>query len=66
MDLLIRILFINKTSKTEYTIITKGSTAKMISEWYASHHEGDDFVILINGRKQEQDVNGALAADPTP
>lgn len=61
MDLLVRLKFTNRTSKTSSAeIITKRSSCLKISEWYASHHSGDDFSIYIDGHKQKQNVNGEL------
>ena len=61
MDLLVRLRFNNKTSsKCSAEIITKRSSCHKVSEWYASHHSGDDFSIYIDGHKQKQNVNGEL------
>ena len=61
MDLLVRLKFTNQTSKTSSAeIITKRSSCKRVSEWYASHHSGDSFTIRIDGHLQKQNINGEL------
>ena len=61
MSLLRRVKFDNRSNKTgTVEIIVKESATKMISEWYASHHAGDRFTIYVDGKKQKQDVNGAI------
>jgi hypothetical protein len=61
MDLLVRLRFNNRTSsKCSAEIITKRSSCQRVSEWYASHHAGDDFTIYIDGQRQKQNSNGEI------
>lgn len=62
MDLLVRLKFENEGGGSE-EIITKQSSCQKVSQWYASHYDGDKFSIYVDGFKQKQDVNGVMLLD---